>query len=212
MSRGDFGRQKPSDIGDVAPSNQIITDDDHISRGTIPVTDRGATRCCDMARRANDNARKALEQAERALTSIRNTANKQPNKPPEQCGGQQFTCTARVLVRHIIPTIVKKPNNGPLDDGPGATGRVVNNIENGTVCFTFNSAEAAKNFAAQKNAERDQKQAEYGYSNGKDDEFGVTFVSTDLGLQPPPNQTKRCQEPKVEDRALIGSQDNRIRK
>jgi hypothetical protein len=210
--RGDFGEQTPSDLDDESPAVEVIMDDDRVSLGTSPVTTTGAVSCCDMANRAFKNAQRALEQAERALRAMKDIANQQTPDVPPECGGEQFTCTARVIVSHIIPTIVKKPNDGPISSTPGQNGRVVASVPNGSVCYTFNSAEAAREFGLRKLAERDEKQANYQFVVGKDDEFGIQFISPDLGLKPPPRQTERCDEPAPEDRGIVGRRDDRIDK
>lgn len=209
MSRRDFGEFRPTDLDDIAPASNAVSDDTGaLSTGTNPLVSR--SECCALADRAFANAARALEQAERALRALKDISNQeQPDVPPE-CGGEQFTCTARVIVTHIIPTLVKLPNDGPLSAQPGQAGRVVGSVPNGSVCYTFNSAEAAREFALRKIAERDQKNAAYQFVVGRDDEFGIQFLSPDLGLKPPPHQTERCEEPAIEDRGIVGRRDDRL--
>jgi hypothetical protein len=110
-----------------------------------------------------------------------------------------------------MATIVRKrpqpPSNiGKVSTDPGDQGQMIGSKKVGTMTICFNSAKAAQDYAQQLFRERDQRNAEYGFENGKIYKFGPEFTSSDLGLLPD-GSGNRCPEPAEADRKQVGQKE-----
>ncbi len=208
--RGDHGDPNPSDIGDTAPEPNVYTGGGEVNAGTDPT--RGKPQdCCALAQQALDIARKALTESGK-LDQNQSDPNDSLEDLEEKCGGN---CLATVTLKYGIPTVVHGPV-GELPyffDAPGESGVIVAIDDTRTECHTFNSATAAKDFAAQKNQEIEAKNDSFGFVVGTEALYQVPDISENLGTDnnpknpdgsDNPNFGQPCQEPNQEDWKQVG--------
>lgn len=214
-TRADYGDKYPSDINDQKPvPNAAPENSGEISTGTAPLTSRGSqgSSCCqeamNLAQKAMQEAQQAREQAMNAAQSAGQGEQQEMDEDdaveqlPGGCGGN---CRATVQITFITPTLVVLPPGSevPFGTEPGDQGNLAVGSTGGSKCYTFNSQEAAAEFAASKNAEiaaRDN----YGWTVGKQEAWQVSLTA-DMGIDTDPESPtfgQPCGEPAVEERAM----------
>lgn len=207
--RGDFGDRKPSDIGDEKPD--VDADEDQngdINDGTSPIDNgrsAGLNNCCDIAKQALEEAKRARREAARANESNDSKSGTKDDLPDNNC--EKGNCEAITTLRWIKVSQVAKPN-GQSTSEEGETGRILNGELNSTVeCFTFNSAQAAQQFRADKVGETTDLSNAYQAVVGKEYVWITSTTSADLGLDQDPESDRfglPCLEPSLEDRHVTG--------
>jgi hypothetical protein len=190
-----WGDKYPSDLDDTLPEITCPAGDDVILEEPDPVI--------EARQRANRALQKTKEAAETPPTSV----TLEEENVQKGCGGRvgPYDCIYQVDVQYCRPQIIfNRVGEDPfLDSTPGASGRIAICGPQTNFCHQFNSLTMAQYFQQDVQQRVDQKNEDYGFIVGQQEEVGAFFLGEVLRGE----KASSCEEPPEDQAEQTGVAD-----